>query len=154
MPLVSADSHALQCPKKVIGAYYMGAVASDYMPPQSLDASTFTHGFYAFVEVSGADYSVIPSNPDIDPELMTAFVDHIVSRNPCGKAFVSIGGIEFSSQRPATSWIFPTLAASPASRQAFITSAIAFARKYRFHGLDIVRVVIRFWFCDLLSDCC
>ena len=63
-------------------------------------------------------------------------------RNPSLKTLISIGGWSFSRadevfKRSGSDKVFPAMAASAANRQAFVASAVQYAKKHGFDGLDI-----------------
>lgn len=99
-------------------------------PPSAIPTQYFTHVFYSWVPLDSSTYQI--SIKQGDGEWMTNFTATLHSKNPPAKAFLSIGGGNFS---PDT---FSNMASSPDNRANFIISTIGIARKYNFDGLDLV----------------
>ena len=65
-----------------------------------------------------------------------AELNGLKTQNPALKTLIAIGGWTFSTSS-ATSGIFPAVASQAGPRATFAASAVAFARKYGFDGIDI-----------------
>lgn len=100
-------------------------------------ASGATHINYAFAVLDPVSYAVIEYEWN-DAQLM----DSLNAGKGDIKTLISIGGWSFSQGETPTfgtssKTVFPTMAASQASRSAFISSAIAFATLHNFDGIDL-----------------
>jgi hypothetical protein len=73
---------------------------------------------------------------DWTDEALMAQLNGLKAQNPELKTLIAIGGWTFSTNG-ATSGIFPAVASQAAPRATFVASAVAFARKYGFDGIDI-----------------
>ncbi|KAJ7559258.1 hypothetical protein O6H91_04G076000 [Diphasiastrum complanatum] len=113
----------------VKGAYYPSYIAATY-PSTSIDATLFTHLFFAFVVMDPITFEVKPPDSDTEQEL-ASFTGIVTASNPAVRTLVSIrgGGVEATS--------LSQMAANPTSRKTFITTSIALARLHRFAGLDL-----------------
>ncbi|MCO5572955.1 hypothetical protein L7F22_026717 [Adiantum nelumboides] len=94
-----------------------------------VDASPFTHIFYAFAPMDQTTYNVMPA-PN-DPGTINTFSATVRRSNPKVKTLLSIGG----GGSDATA--FSNMAATLTTRAAFINQSIAAARLYSFDGLDL-----------------
>lgn len=109
----------------VKGGYYRGGTSSLF-PASGLDATLYTHLFYAFVQWDNTtDKLTVPS---ANLGEMQSFSADVKSTNPEVLTLISISapGEEFG----------PVLL-SNASRTAFINSSISLARSLNFDGLDL-----------------
>lgn len=97
--------------------------------PSQIDATLFTHLYYAFAKVDSSTFSVLP--PDNDGGRIASFSGTVRQRNGDVQTMLSIGG---GSSSPST---FSTMASSSASRSNFIQTSIALARQNGFDGLDL-----------------
>ena len=130
--------------KKLVGYYTNWA---QYRPaghqyfPEDIDATLLTHICYAFAILDDT-YDVKPFEwndiLDWNPSqgMYARFHTHVRTQNPAIKTLISLGGWTFN-ERPATSHLFTSMAASQTSRAHFIDSAIGFARTHGFDGVDI-----------------
>ncbi|KAI5075748.1 hypothetical protein GOP47_0009824, partial [Adiantum capillus-veneris] len=94
-----------------------------------VDATAFTHIFYAFALMDNATFNVLPA-PE-DGGIINNFSATVRESNPKVKTLLAIGGA--SSDATA----FSNMAATSATRAAFINQSIAAARLYSFDGLDL-----------------
>eukprot|EP00897_Mesotaenium_endlicherianum_P009418 jgi/Mesen1/8504/ME000480S07853 len=109
------------------------------MLPEQIDAASYTHLLYAFalLDKSGkivpmdAD-SELPQKGNARSGLYYRFNAAVRRRNPRVKTLLSIGGGD-----AALAPRFAALAATAAGRAAFAASAVTWARKHAFDGLDI-----------------
>ncbi|KAJ7560299.1 hypothetical protein O6H91_04G122800 [Diphasiastrum complanatum] len=113
----------------VKGAYYPSYAAASY-PSASIDATLFTHLFFAFVAMDPTTFEVKAPDPSTEQEL-ASFTRTINASNPTVRALVSIGGASADANS------FAQMAASSTSRNTFITTSIALARLHGFAGLDL-----------------
>ncbi|WP_245954957.1 glycosyl hydrolase family 18 protein [Paenibacillus flagellatus] len=140
-PTAPAPTPAPGAAPKLIGYYggwstYTGSQIAD------VDGSKLTHLFYAFANI-GDDWKVQVGDPYADTE--KTFPGDTGSEPFCGnfnqllklkqryphlKTYISVGGWSWSAK-------FSDAAASDAARTAFADSAVAFAAKYGFDGVDI-----------------
>lgn len=130
-PAASPASAAPPMPPKTVGikgAYWPSWLAGTLLP-WSIPTALFTHVFYAFVELNDSTYRLNVTQSD--DQWMPIFTASLHGRNPAAKALLTIGGGNSSSTT------FSNMACNPSFRAAFIYSAMAVARKYRFDGLDI-----------------
>ncbi len=101
--------------------------------PGHIDPFVATHINYAFAIINST-YHVIPYEWNDDQ--LIAQLNGLKTQNPALKTLISIGGWTFS-QSTSTGSIFPTVAAQAGPRATFVASAIAYARRYNFDGIDI-----------------
>lgn len=99
------------------------------LSPSTIDATLFTHLYYAFAKLDPSSYAVLP--PDSDNGRIAAFTPAVRNSNPDIQTMLSIGG---GSSPPST---FSSMAASSSARATFIRTSIALARQYGFDGLDL-----------------
>ncbi|MBX9254517.1 phosphatidylinositol-specific phospholipase C domain-containing protein [Desmonostoc muscorum CCALA 125] len=123
--------------------------------PEQIDASLFTHINFAFGIFGFVTKSVNPSNPRLtgnyriepvewnDQTVLYPAIQKLKQKNPNLKTLLSIGGWSFNDPQDPnkigtyTSNLFSQMAATSAGRQQFISSAIEYARKYGFDGIDL-----------------
>ncbi|KAG8734955.1 Endochitinase 1 [Ceratobasidium sp. 414] len=97
--------------------------------PEHINPYLYTHVNYAFVFMA-ENYTVIPHEYD-DEDLSLRMNRWIKKLNPsCTTSYSYTGGIDYTP-------FFSRMASSAASRKVFIDSAIAWARKLEFDGIDI-----------------
>jgi len=110
-----------------VKAAYWPSYTVSYSPPSSIDAALFTHIFYAFADLNDQTFQVELPATDNPAE----FTPTLLKKNPSLKTLLSIGG------GGSNSTAFAIMASNASHRKVFIKSAIAVARKYGFHGLDL-----------------
>ncbi|KAL2608874.1 hypothetical protein R1flu_027447 [Riccia fluitans] len=109
---------------KVKGGYW--PTGSKIVPASSINATLFTHLFYAFARIENTTSLLIPDPEDNgEIEKFSRVVKYI---NPSVKTLISI-----SANGPE----FQQVMGTPESRQAFINSSINLARSNGFDGLDL-----------------
>lgn len=105
------------------GAYFYYDSGLD---PASIDATLYTHVFYAFASVDATSFQVqAPSSA------ISSFSPTLKGLNPSIKTLLSIGGGSSSADT------FSSMASTSASRSSFIQSAIQLASQNGFDGLDL-----------------
>nr|QEL09547.1 class V chitinase [Pinus contorta] len=110
-----------------VKAAYWPSYAVSYSPPSSINAALFTHIFYAFANLNDQTFQVeLPATAKPAEFTLT-----LRKKNPFLKTLISIGG------GGSNSTAFALMASNASRRKVFINSAIALARKYGFHGLDL-----------------
>ena len=96
--------------------------------PASFNASLCTHVMYAFANLNGNTIGVNDDFADINQGGYSQVVG-LKSKNSNLKTMISVGGggaVGFSS-----------MASSSANINTFVTSVVAFLKKYKFDGLDV-----------------
>lgn len=101
----------------------------DAWAPETIDATAWTHLFYAFALIDSSTFKISQMN-SFDIGLYTRFTA-LKQQNPSLKVFISVGGWS------AGGAIFSNMVSSSSSRSAFITSAVTFLKTYAFDGIDI-----------------
>ena len=139
---VATASHASRqlegyaCPSHVAASYYGSwfyyGANNTGLSPEQLNASLYTHVYYAFALISPTTYSIEYSDPDLDVKLMPRFTSSLTTRNPCLVPMLSVGGGSFD---PA---VWSAMAKHPVNRATFVQSLISFAREHGFGGVDLV----------------
>ncbi|VDD87424.1 unnamed protein product [Enterobius vermicularis] len=93
-----------------------------------------THVFYAFAKFN-YDFEAEPTDPEDLPSSYYigtyATVTNLKKIDPDLKISLSFGGYSFGG------YLFGLMASTETNRQKFISSAIEFARRYKFDGIDI-----------------
>lgn len=110
---------------------YWPAYSYSYFPPSQINASLYTHLYYAFVDVDNQTFQVGVSVEN--EQSIQQFTAQVQTNNPSVKTLLSIGGGGDDTIHTK----FAKMAADASSRKAFIDSSIALARNYSFHGLDL-----------------
>lgn len=135
--------------------------------PDQIDPSLFTHVCFAFAMLGFVSWSVDPSPDRTgeqrytgdykiqpvewnDEEVLYPAMQALKQKNPNLKTLLSIGGWSFNScddtpesagtkypYGPFTCQLFSKMAADPGGRTQFIQSAIEYAKKYGFDGIDL-----------------
>jgi chitinase len=123
--------------------------------PDQIDPSHFTHINFAFGIFGFITRSIDPQNPRLtgdftvqpvewnDQTVLYPSLQQHKQDNPALKTLLSIGGWSFNDPHDVnqigtvTARLFSQMASSATSRQQFIQSAIAYAQKYGFDGIDI-----------------
>uniref|UniRef100_A0A0D6QW66 GH18 domain-containing protein n=1 Tax=Araucaria cunninghamii TaxID=56994 RepID=A0A0D6QW66_ARACU len=108
---------------------YWPADSYSYFPPSSVDASLYTHIFYAFADLDPQTFEVTVSQDN--QQSIGEFTSTLQKSNPSVKTLISIGG---GNSKAST---FAAMAGDSSLRKTFIDSSIALARQYSFHGLDL-----------------
>ncbi|KAG8693166.1 Endochitinase 1 [Ceratobasidium sp. 395] len=97
--------------------------------PEHINPYLYTHVNYAFVFMAD-NYTIIPHEYD-DEDLSLRMNRWIKKLNPsCTTSYSYTGGIDYTP-------FFSRMASTSANRKVFIDSAIAWARKLEFDGIDI-----------------
>jgi len=123
--------------------------------PAQIDPSLYTHINFAFGIFGYISKGIDPNNPRLtgdyriqpiewnDQTVLYPEIQKLKQKNPNLKTLLSIGGWGFNDpQDPIqigtyTYPLFSQMAASSAGRQQFINSAIEYAHKYGFDGIDL-----------------
>ena len=100
--------------------------------PSQINGNLYSHIIYSFAIVTD-DFKLAVSS-DNDIPLMKELVK-LKESKPSLKVMIAVGGWAFND--PPTQSRFTNMAATPASRQAFINSAVDFMGQYDFDGIDI-----------------
>ncbi|CAM6091266.1 unnamed protein product [Calypogeia fissa] len=109
----------------VKGGYYVGG-SSKLLPTSGLDASLFTHLFYAFANLADNSPKVVmPSN---NAQEVSTFSSNMKSKNPDVLTLLSI---------QATGAELAVVLQNNQTRGNFISSSITLARSYQFDGIDL-----------------
>nr|DAD45170.1 TPA_asm: hypothetical protein HUJ06_003400 [Nelumbo nucifera] len=98
------------------------------IPVSDIDASFFTHFFYAFADLDPQNQVTIPPQDQIT---LSTFKTTLQRSNPSIKTLLSIGG----ENTPAD--YFSSMASDATSRKEFIDSSIEIALKHSFDGLNL-----------------
>ena len=148
--------------ESVVGAYYENW--SQYRPaaggrvqfmPNLIDPNIITDLYYAFAIFGYVSKSIDPSNPHLtgdytvqpvewnDQTVLYPQVMDLKKQNPNLRNLLSIGGWSFNDPNDPngmgqhTCRLFSEMVATESNRTQFIESAIAYANKYGFNGIDI-----------------
>ncbi|ACC85389.1 glycosyl hydrolase family 18 protein [Nostoc punctiforme] len=123
--------------------------------PAQIDPSLYTHINFAFGIFGYITKGIAPNNPRLtgdyriqpiewnDQTVLYPEIQKLKLKNPNLKTLLSIGGWGFNDpQDPIqigtyTYNLFSQMAASAAGRQQFIYSALEYAQKYKFDGIDL-----------------
>jgi chitinase len=100
-----------------------------------VNGNLFTHMNFAFGALNSA-FDAIPGETTDVTEQYPAFLG-LRTKYPHLKLLMSFGGYSFNAPGSSTERIFSTMVQNSANRAKFISSAIAFCRKYKFDGVDI-----------------
>lgn len=108
--------------------------------PKHIDPSVPTHINYAFAKINPSTYAV--EAIEFNDDKLLQELQALKKSAPGLKTLISIGGWSFSRGSEVftgtgVELIFPAMAASAANRAAFVSSAVAFAKKYGMNGVDI-----------------
>ena len=129
------DLASFNCSSRVVATYYGNWFSYDTITPEQINASLYTHVYYAFAHIASTNYSIKFSDSAIDGALMPRFTASLTARNPCLVPMLSVGGASFGVS------VWSAMASQQSRRAAFIKSVISFARKYGFGGVDLVSVL-------------
>ncbi len=161
LPLIATSVQLLAANSNpVVGAYYENW--SQYRPPSQgrstffpnlIDPTIITDLYYAFAVFGFVTKSIDPQNPHLtgdytvqpvewnDQSVLYPEVMALKKINPNLRNILSIGGWSFNDPKDPmgqyTYKLFSEMASTPENRNNFITSAIAYAHKYGFDGIDI-----------------
>ncbi|MBE9001868.1 glycoside hydrolase [Nostoc sp. LEGE 12447] len=123
--------------------------------PAQIDPSLYTHINFAFGIFGYISKGIDPNNPHLtgdyriqpiewnDQTVLYPEIQKLKQKNPNLKTLLSIGGWGFNDPQDPTQIgtytypLFSQMAASSAGRQQFINSAIEYAHKYGFDGIDL-----------------
>lgn len=108
--------------------------------PEDLNPDYYTHPLYAFAYIDPDTFFVEYADNELDKFVMSRFTSTLKNGNPCVHPMISVGGAAFTAA-DATRSVWSSMISRRSSRTAFITSAIAKARKFGFAGIDLVRVL-------------
>ena len=126
-----------------------------YFLPEQVDPSLLTHINFAFAVFGFITKSVDPENPRLtgdyklqpiewnEQDALYPELQKLKEKNPNLKTLLSIGGWSFNDPEDineigtSTYQLFSQMASSSAGRQEFISSAIEYAKKYGFDGIDL-----------------
>ena len=99
----------------------------------NLDPSVCTHMIYAFAVLDGATNTIKPFDSwvDIDQQFYAKFTA-LKSKNPNLKTMIAIGGYTDSQSSK-----YSQMANDPNKVKTFVSSVVAFIKKYGFDGLDV-----------------
>ncbi|MBM3198106.1 MAG: chitinase [Chlamydiae bacterium] len=155
-------SSSLRGDEPVVGAYYENW--SQYRPPSGgrarfypnlIDPTIITDLYYAFAVFGFVTNSIDPGNAHLtgdytvqpvewnDQSVLYPQVMALKAKNPHLRNLLSIGGWSFNDPNDPngmgqkTYRLFSQMVASQDNRAQFITSAIDYAHKYGFDGIDI-----------------
>ncbi|GLJ47772.1 hypothetical protein SUGI_1009080 [Cryptomeria japonica] len=103
--------------------------ANSYMPTWNINASLYTHLFYAFVDLDNQTFTV--TVPQEQQQIFEGFSATVQEVNSSVKTLISIGG------GSSNATLFSIMASNSSLRKSFIDSSIALARDNGFHGLDL-----------------
>ncbi|KAJ5710536.1 hypothetical protein N7488_004692 [Penicillium malachiteum] len=101
----------------------------DVVLPSDIDVTPWTHLYYAFAGIDSESFEIETSYAH-DDEYIPDFIA-LKDKKSSLKMFISVGGWSLGGE------IFSDMVSFSGSRSSFITSAIAFMKKYGFDGIDI-----------------
>ena len=146
----------------IIGVYYENW--SQYRPasggraaftPDQIDPTIITDLYYAFAVFGFVTQSINPTNPHLtgdftvqpvewnDQSILYPQIQALKQKNPQLRTLLSIGGWGFNDPNDpnrigtSTYRLFSQMVSRPENRTQFIQSAIAYAHRYGFDGIDI-----------------
>lgn len=159
-PLAAASPK--ETPKPVVAAYFenwaqyrTGQNGRAPFYPNMVDPTILTDLYYAFALFGFVTRSVDPSYPHLtgdyslqpiewnDESTMFPQIQALKKLNPNLKTHLSIGGWSFNDPNDVncigthTYRLFSDMVANPQNRSQFIKSAVSYAHKHGFDGLDI-----------------
>lgn len=145
----------------IVSAYYENS--SQYRPPSGnrkvfapsmIDAELLTDIYYAFAYFGFINKSIDPNNPRLtgdysiqptdanDIKMLYPQIQALKQTSKGLKIWISIGGWNFNDPKDPqgagqyTYRLFSQMVSQPSSRKQFIDSAIDYAHKYGFDGID------------------
>ncbi len=152
--------HASKLDKPVVAAYYENW--SQYRPgsggrspffPKNIDPTILTDLYFAFAIFGYQDKSINPQNPHLtgdftvqpvewnDQTVLYSQIQALKQINPNLRTHLSIGGWGFNDPNDPmgsnTYRLFSEMVSSSATRDQFIQSAVSYALKYGFNGIDL-----------------
>ncbi|KAK3145000.1 hypothetical protein QOZ80_4AG0321150 [Eleusine coracana subsp. coracana] len=136
---LSLSSFAASSSTTTVRAGYYLAADARLRPLAALDASLYTHLYYAALPVDPTTRAspVVPADPD-QARLLAAFSSELKSRNPALRTLLSVGAADLASpQQQTTDPAFAAMAADPSSRASFAAAAVSLAEAHGFDGLDL-----------------
>lgn len=144
----------------IVAAYYENW--SQYRPPSGgraaffpnmIDPSILTDVYFAFGVFGFVTKSIDPTNPHLtgdytvqpvewnDQSVLYPQIQSLKQKNPNLRTLLSIGGWSFNDPNDPmgafTYKLFSEMVANQTNRTQFIDSAISYAHKYGFNGIDI-----------------
>ncbi|WOG96681.1 hypothetical protein DCAR_0416017 [Daucus carota subsp. sativus] len=120
--------HSALATSTMKGAYWP-SWSVDYLPPSAIEASYYTHLYYAFLTPNNVTFKF--EVDDATALLLVNFTSAVRAKNPTVKTLFSVGG---ANDGPA---YFSRMASTGWSRKSFIDSSIEVARKFGFDGVDL-----------------
>ena len=152
--------NASKTDKPVVGAYYENW--SQYRPgsggrspffPKNIDPTILTDLYFAFAIFGYQDKSINPQNPHLtgdftvqpvewnDQSDLYGQIQALKQINPNLRTLLSIGGWGFNDPNDPigsnTYRLFSQMVSSEAGRSQFIQSAVSYAVRYGFNGIDL-----------------
>ena len=130
------------CPTKKSIAYFRSPFATwkadgQHLNASYIDAELITHGVYYAAQISQDPPYSVYYVADREMAVMHDFV-RAMRQSACSRAVVSIGAYYFDSPvDPYKTWT--SVAQSTTYRAAFVQSALKFARRTGFDGIELVR---------------
>ncbi|KAH6652447.1 glycoside hydrolase superfamily, partial [Truncatella angustata] len=117
--------------------YYQASNTRDRLcnriSPSQINLDGLTHLYFAFAKFDPSTFAIVPGDT-ADEELYPEFT---ALQSKGVKTWVAIGGFDFSDPGTATHTAWSDMVSKSASRSAFITSLMAFMKKWGFQGVDI-----------------
>lgn len=143
-PLPSRAPIATPCPVKQSVAYFPSPFSiwrpnSEHLQTTGINSALFSHGVYFAAQINPTPPFSVYYAADREMAVVNNFL-LAVRQNPCAKAIVSIATYNFD-RAPNSRLVWMGVATVPAYRKAFVDSAIMFARKTGFDGIELVRFV-------------
>jgi hypothetical protein len=140
-PLPTREPAPTACPVKESVAYFPSPFSiwrptSEHLQPANVNPFLFSRGVYFAAQINPTPPFSVYYAADREMAIVNNFLIN-VRRNPCAKAFVSIATYNFD-RAPNSRLVWMGVATVPAYRKAFVDSAIMFARKTGFDGIELV----------------
>jgi hypothetical protein len=147
-PLPARRAPPKPCPSKRAVAYFPSPYAvwkpqAEHLNATGVNPYLFTHGVYHAAQINeSAPYNVYYV-ADQEMPVINDFVK-AVRQNPCGQAIISISTYYFDrASNPRLVWM--KVASNARHRETFVKSAIMFARKTGFDGIELVHLARFVW---------